>query len=584
VKSSSSALTVESVLSNLESGDYVEGELLVKFKSGILSSASSNLHQAVGASVETRFPIMPGLEHVKLPEGVSVKNAIQQYMSDPNVEYAEPNFIRKIDATRPNDTYFDQQWGLENLGQIADGTPGADVQAPDAWDISTSTPVVIAVIDTGVDYSHPDLIDNIWLNTGENCINGLNPNGGDGLDNDLNGFIDDCFGGDFGDGENDPMDIVGHGSHVAGIIGAVGHNGAGVTGLLWDVLIMPLKIFNAAGLMTTANSISAINYAVANGARIINASYGGFGFSSAEYNAISAANTAGVLVVAAAGNGGADSIGDNNDLAPHYPSSYDLPNIIAVAATDQNDRRADFSNFGTSTVDVAAPGVFILSTVPVAGVVMPFASMCSGFTFASLDFCDGTSMATPHVSALAGLLYSYYAHFNHTQIRGTILRYVEILDELNGWILTGGRINAYLAMSSLLTPTNLAASTADGNITLTWMDNATGEDGYQVERSLPGGVFSVIADIPANSTAFTDYGLPHGTTYSYRVRAYNTITAYSLYSLIISAIVSGSSSGGGGCSIASVDQNPASAAADIALIMIPLVVIAAIRFKRRFNK
>jgi subtilisin family serine protease len=478
--------------------------------------------------VKNTFTIVPGLEQVNLPEGLSVEDAIEQYLSDPNVEYAEPNYLRyasSISPRIPNDTYFARQWSLMNTGIIADGTPGADIQATDAWGINTgSSSVPIAVIDTGIDYDHPDLVGNIWINPLENPNNGI--------DDDGNGKVDDWRGWDFTtcaafrsgppfdcvtpkSEDNDPFDDEGHGTHVSGTVGAVGNNGEGVTGVMWQAQLMALKALNAQGVGSTADIINAVDYAVANGALIMNASLGGSGFSQAMFDALSAANTAGVLLVAAAGNESA-----NNDLNPHYPASYNLSNIISVAATDQNDRRISFSNFGPDSVDVAAPGVYIFSTVP---------TWWDTAGFGILEFFSGTSMATPHVAGLAGLLYSQYPHFTHAQVRGTIMRYVDVLPSLQGWIASGGRINAYMAISSLLAPAGLdATATSQSEISLMWKDNAMAEDGYKVERSTSGGPFVEIADLSPDSESYVDgTNVFPANTYTYRVMAYNSIPAYS---------------------------------------------------------
>jgi subtilisin family serine protease len=501
---SSMKISVQSILSQMEKGNYKEGELLVKFKSGVTSSSSLKINQAIGSSVTRKFTIVPNLEHIILPKGLSVKDAITKYMADPNVEYAEPNYIIHAYTNIPNDTYFGQQWALRNIGQFAAGTPGADIKAADAWDISTVAGATIAILDTGIDYNHQDLVGNIWRNTGEtDCTNGI--------DDDGNGYIDDCKGWDFVNNDNDPMDDSGHGTHVAGIAGAVGNNNTGISGVLWTARLMPVKILDESGHGTIDNEILGIDYAVRNGAKIINASYGGSEYSLSEYFAITDANYAGVLLIAAAGNGGDDAIGDNNDLTPEYPASYNLPNIISVAATDQNDVRAPFSNFGMKTVHVAAPGVYILSTIPQN-------------LFSDKDFDSGTSMAAPHVSGLAGLLYSYYDYFNYSQIRGTILRYVDYLSSLDGWIQRSGRINAYKAISSLLKPSGLtAAADSMSQISLAWSDNATGEDGYKVERKTSGGTYAQITTLVADSKSYTNDSLIDGTLYIYRIRAYNVL-------------------------------------------------------------
>jgi subtilisin family serine protease len=509
-----------------DSGAYREGELLVKFKTGVPITSSSLTHQAVGSTVKKRAAIVPGLEHITLPEDISVSDAIELYMSDPNVEYAEPNYLRQLDSSHatpviPNDEYFDRQWALLNDGLYADGTPGADIKATTAWGITKGDKdLVVAVIDTGIDYTHSELVGKIWINPLEVPNNGV--------DDDNNGYIDDIRGWDFTTctgsklPDNDPWDDIGHGTHVAGTIAASPDNFEGVAGLMWEGQVMALKIFTSGCEGAVVSEIiDAYDYAVMNGALIMNASFGGPGFSNSEYLALNAANNAGVLLVASAGNDGS-----NNDLYPQYPSSYDLANIIGVAATNPDDMRASFSNFGIESVDVAAPGVDILSTQP------PFlsAAICAQSSFVNYDFCSGTSMSAPHVAGLAGLLYSHYTNFGVPQVKGTILRYVELLPSLEGWIKQGGRIDAYKALSSLLEPTSLTATTTSApSISLSWMDNARGEDGYKIERSVSGGAFMEIADnLDADSEAFLDTNIFKANTYTYRVIAYNDIPAESL--------------------------------------------------------
>lgn len=505
-------LDAQAIISQMEKSKYNEGEVLVKFKSGTLTASSLKTHQSIGATVLKSFKIIPNLELVKLSANTSLKDAVIKYMADPLVEYAEPNYIRRASATIPNDQFFHQQWALHNTGTFAGGTAGADIKAVQAWDIHTGNgEIVIAVLDTGIDFNHADLSGNIWINTGEIPNNGI--------DDDGNGKIDDWRGWNFVSNNNNPIDDDGHGTFVSGIIGAKGNNFIGIAGVMWNVKIMPLKFLDNTGSGTVANEITAIQYAISKGAKIINASYSGSSHSQAERDAVAAANSAGILFMAAAGNGGNDDIGDNNDFFPEYPASYNLPNIVSIAATDQNDRRASFSNFGLNSVHVAAPGVYILSTIPTS--IQP-----SGYFFLS-----GTSASTPHVAGLAGLLYSYYTHFTPSQIRSTILRYVDVLPSLSGFIQTGGKINAYKAISSLLIPTGLSATaTAPTQISLSWVDNATGEDGYKIERKEANGSYSQIASISANATSYTDSGIKDGTSYTYRVRAFNNIPADSLYS------------------------------------------------------
>ena len=293
------------------------------------------------------------MRRIKLPSDISVNEAVAHYEMDPNVEYAEPNYIIHF-AAMPTDSDFDELWGLHNTGQQVDGVAGtqdADIDAPEAWDITTgSDNVIIAVLDSGVAYLHPEINPNIWLNNAES-------NGTGGVDDDNNGYVDDIYGWDFWANDNNPEDYNSHGTHVSGTIAARGDNGVAITGVNWNAKIMAVRMGGVVGAVGDATD--AIIYAVDNGADIINASWGGPNFSQSLYDAISYANDHGVLFVAAAGNGGSD-----NDRTPSYPSSYDLPNIIAVAATDQDDTLTSFSNYGVASVDVAAPGENVYSTIP----------------------------------------------------------------------------------------------------------------------------------------------------------------------------------------------------------------------------
>jgi subtilisin family serine protease len=277
-----------------------------------------------------------------------VAQALEIYANDPNVDMVEPNYLIHAQAI-PNDIDFPKQWGLHNTGQVVSGstgTPGSDMDAPQAWDIITDiTQVIVAVLDTGCDINHLDLAANIWRNPGEVA--------GDGIDNDKNGYVDDVNGWDFADANNNPFDASGHGTHVAGIVAAAGNNQRGISGVAWNARIMPVRVMNAFDTGTTADAIKAIHYAVDNGATIINCSWGSTSYSKALRYAIAESNA---LFICAAGNNGKDA-----DITSYYPAGYDSPNIVSVAANDQKGQLAWFSNYGTLTTDVAAPGTRIYS-------------------------------------------------------------------------------------------------------------------------------------------------------------------------------------------------------------------------------
>jgi len=374
---------------------YALDRVIVKFKGGQFRlQALSEVKSQYGLQSIKEFRNL-NIYVFKLPKDKTPHEAIAELRKRPDVEYAEPDYIYTIKATIPNDPLWNNLWGL------------AKIQAPLAWDITRgSQSVVVAVIDTGVDYNHPDLKDNMWKDPatgyyGKNCITGAsNP--------------------------NDPMDDNGHGTHVAGTIGAVGNNGVGVVGVNWQVKIMALKFMGSDGSGTTSDAIDCINYAIQKGAHIINASWGDYAYSQTLRNAIASAKNAGILFVAAAGNEEYD-----NDLTPLYPASYDLENIISVAATDQNDLLASFSNYGRNSVHVGAPGVGILSTLPNN----------------NYGNKSGTSMASPHVAGLAALLKAQNPSYTWRELKCRIMKGVDPLSSLNGKTITGGRINASKALT-----------------------------------------------------------------------------------------------------------------------------------------
>ena len=393
--------------------------ILVRFKAGVTDAEKARVLGAAGCTEARRFRLVGGLALARPRQGMSAAAAMARLRASGAVAYAEPNYIVTA-AAIPNDPRFPELYGLDNTGQTG-GTPDADIDAPEAWDIQTGTDVVVAVIDTGLDYNHEDIAGNVWTNPGEIPNNGI--------DDDNNGYVDDVMGWDFVNGDNDPFDDNDHGTHVSGTIAAVGNNAVGVTGVNWSARIMPLKFLSARGSGTTADAISALEYAVMMGARISNNSWGGGAFSQALYDAILAAQNAGHLFVAAAGNDGVDT-----DVTPSYPASYDLDNIVSVAATDDNDALASFSNFGAVTVDLGAPGVSILSTTP--------ANTYSSFS--------GTSMATPHVAGTAALLLAEDPGLDLVSLKAAIMEGVDPVPALAGITVTGGRLNAAGALARLV--------------------------------------------------------------------------------------------------------------------------------------
>ena len=332
---------------------FVPGEVIVRFA----PSASSSMRAAVLAEaqldVKERLPI-PGAKLLDLAPGVNPREATAALERQPGVLYAQPNFLRQAQVL-PNDPYMGQLWGLHNTGQNVNGefgTADADIDAPEAWNLTTGSPkVTVAVVDTGVAYDHPALSPNIWVNN--------DPVGGG--DNDANGFVDDLRGWDFVNDDNDPMDQDEHGTHVAGTIGARGNNGSDIVGVNWNVKLMPLRVLGPNG-GSDADIASAFVYAAQNGAKVVNASLGGSGATPLVQNAVQANPQ--TLYVVAAGNGGSDGVGDNNDTQNFYPCNIPFANLICVAATDQNDQLTDFSNYGTQNVDLAAPGFNVLSSIP----------------------------------------------------------------------------------------------------------------------------------------------------------------------------------------------------------------------------
>ena len=414
-----------------------EPEVLVRFKSGLSLTDIKRIAGRSNDRVEDKFEFIDGVFSIDDLDNADPSDVARQYeaMSD-YVEYAELNYEIRLDDPvnynlrrrdlapsrlgLPNDPLFNEQWALNNTGQNG-GKANAHIDALKAWaKTQGSSEVVVAVLDTGVDYGHKDLVANMWMRPDE--VAQYN-------DEEL-GSVDDSRGYNADANSGDPMDDNGHGTHVAGIIGAEGDNSEGIAGINWNVQIMPLKFLGRGGFGSTKNAIEAINYAIdrkKNGVnvRVINASWGSTQRSKALEDAIRAAGDAGILFVAAAGNSSTD-----NDKRGHYPSNYDLPNVVSVAALDRNDLLATFSNFGAKTVHVAAPGREITST----------------WLNDEYREASGTSMAAPQVSGIAALILASEPQLSMSKVRERLMKSVDPIDTLLGKVVVGGRLNAAKAL------------------------------------------------------------------------------------------------------------------------------------------
>ncbi|MCE5266404.1 MAG: S8 family serine peptidase [Planctomycetaceae bacterium] len=392
---------------------------IIQFDTASLSGITSVAQTAsllTGAGID--FQVLHGLGLAGLvlmrSSGADLTTVENCLRSDTDVATFEQDALRQQQVS-PNDTQLSSLWALTSI------------DAQNAWGISKgSSSVVVAVIDTGIDYTHPDLAANIWTNTTETA--------GNGRDDDGNGFVDDLHGYNFVSENGNPMDDNGHGTHVSGTIGAVGNNGVGVSGVDWSVSLMSLKFMSSSGNGYLSDAIEAMNYATMMrtrcgvNVRVANCSWGGGNFSAAMQSAIQAANDAGILVVVAAGNSAS-----NNDAIVQYPANYDAPNVISVAALAKNSQLASFSNYGATTVDIAAPGVSIYSTIPNN----------------SYAYYSGTSMAAPQVSGVAALCWAVAPNASVADVRNAILRGAEPLAGLTGKVATGGTLDAYRTLQLL---------------------------------------------------------------------------------------------------------------------------------------
>lgn len=412
----------------------VPGEYVVKLKNTSMVMNTSSVRALLGGPVRV-VNMEQRLFVTQRPVIETRGYAVQALNSNAMVEYAEPNYIYRVvgntgAASLPNDPELTKLWGLINTGANVDGDSGTikgkaglDIDATKAWMMETgSHDVVVAVIDTGVNYNNPDLADNIYTNVAE-------ANGQPGVDDDNNGYVDDIHGYDFSANDADPMDVYGHGTHCSGTIGASGNNANGITGVAWKVKILPVRFLGDDGGGSLENAVKSIDYATRMGVKVMSNSWGGGGFSQALLDSIQRAKQAGILFVAAAGNSGQDT-----DASPEYPAGYQVDNVISVAAVDPAGALADFSNYGKTTVHIAAPGVNVLS-----------------YTMRGLESWSGTSMATPHVTGVAVLLLAQDMNQTYDVIKGRLLSSARPLPALRGRVVTG-MVNAYYALTNQIAP------------------------------------------------------------------------------------------------------------------------------------
>lgn len=391
-----------------------------------------------GGTVQRTFQTFGGLQVVRLPAGVSVDAAIRLLKANNQVEYAEPDYYVKLQGTEPNDFryYTGELWGLHNTGYLG-GTPGADIKAPEAWDIRTGAPnIIVALVDSGVRQTHEDLAPNLWRNPGEIP--------GNGIDDDGNGVIDDVHGFNAYLDNGEPEDDLGHGTHVAGTIGGVGNNSVGVVGVAWRVQLMPTKFTDPQGNGSISDAIACIDYARKHGAHVINASWGAPDLfnSTALRDAIAAARDAGIIFVTVAGNNQGD-----NDAVPYYPGAFDLDNIVVATATDRNDQLAFFANYGKDSVDLGAPGYNIFSTW--------FGSDTD------YQYYNGGSMAVAHVSGAAALVRAQFPGENYRSVIKRILDGTDPLPTLQGKTATGGRLNLFKALGGAVPLPSVSIAATD---------------------------------------------------------------------------------------------------------------------------
>ena len=459
---------------------YVPDQVLVRFRTGTAKASQDAVHSALGATVLRSFHTVAGLQVVKLPPGMSVAEALRRYRTDPNVLYAEPDYILHAIETIPNDPSFTNLWAMQNTGQSG-GTVDADIDATDAWTLSTgSNSVYVGVIDTGVDYNHSDLSGNMYSSATDCNTNGI--------DDDNDGYIDDCHGIDTANHDSNPMDDNSHGTHCAGTIGATGNNGVGVVGVNWRVTVVPCKFLKSDGSGPNSGAIECLDWLAKlkdHGLNIVatSNSYSGGAPSQASADAIKANLDRGILFIAAASNDNT-----NNDSLPIFPANYGLPNMVVVASTDRYDLRSSFSNYGLHTVHLGAPGSSIYSTV-----------LSNAYAYKS-----GTSMATPHVAGAAALLKAQNSSLDWRAIKNLLISSGDPIAALSGKTASGRRLNVYSAMTCSNSP--MYAPLTPHGFTTAAVGSAVTFSAININCAKPAGNVTVSIDSEGQTVTLRDDG------------------------------------------------------------------------------
>jgi subtilisin family serine protease len=486
--------------------------ILAKPKAGATLQQVGTTHALLGNRILRSFPELDNWQVIQLTQGLSVPVAISNYHQSGLFEWVEPDFYVHATANSPNDPEYQRGtlWALHNHGQnneVAD----ADIDALEAWNLLTSAETLVAVIDSGIRVTHEDLVDNLWTNPGEIP--------GNGVDDDHNGYVDDVHGINALDGDTHLTDTMGHGTAIAGIIGALGNNGKGTVGVAWRVQIMVCKFFDQGREGSISGVIECLNYARIKKAKIVNASWVDTDYSQALYSALNRARSAGMIIVAAAGNGTLDI-----DVSPIYPPAYNLDNIVTVAASTRTNTLANFSNYGAQAVHLAAPGTDIYG--PWLGGDNEYA------------YFNGTSMAAPFVTGSLALLWTRYPNDSHTQIIKRLLAAVDPLPVLEGKCRTGGRLNLHRALAGGLSAA-FTASPTNGPLPLavTFTDDSVGTVTQRTwnfgDRSLEShetnaqhtytneGTFTATLTVTGTNGVSRTYDTPITTAAHYQISATN---------------------------------------------------------------